>query len=112
MDSDILGILGFVLIFVALDLAALRFGHDSRSMTRELPLPGDAAMRIPPGTGRRLRVLLTLDMINSHARSSPPAPLCVPALIARAQRARKPFRPYAAGDVYAYPRFDMAAVGK
>jgi hypothetical protein len=32
---------------VLLDLAALRFGHDSRSECRELPLAGDPTVGIP-----------------------------------------------------------------
>lgn len=112
MDSEVLGILGFVFLFVALDVAALRFGCDSRSMSRELPLPGDAAVRIPHGTGHRLRVLLSPERLGNAARRARPAPSYAPAPSARAQRSRRPFRPYIAGDVYAYPRFDMAAVGK
>jgi hypothetical protein len=50
VDSGVLGILGFVVIVVALDLAALRFGHDSRGWARELPLAGDVTItrsRVP-----------------------------------------------------------------
>lgn len=111
MDDGVLGILGFLFVFVALDVAAIRFGQDSRSMTRELPLSGDAAIRLPPGAGRRLRALLTPELGN-RAQRARPAPSRVPAPIARAHCSRRPFRSYIAGDAYAYPRFDMAAVGK
>ena len=112
MDDGVLGILGFVLIFVALELAALRFGHDSRSILRELPLPGDAVIRIPPGAGRRLRALLTSETLGNGAWPTRPMPSCAPTAVTRAKRFRRPFRPYIASDVYAYSRFDLAAVGK
>ncbi len=112
MDDGVLGILGFVLIFVVLDVAALRFGHDSRSMSRELPLLGDAVVRIPPQTGRHVQALLTLESLRGQALRVRPAPSRSFAPITRVQRRSRPFRPYIAGDVHAYPRFDMAAVGK
>lgn len=112
MDSGVLGILGFVLLFVALDLAALRFGQDSRSMAREMPLSGDAGIRLPPGIGRRPRAPLAAESREHHAPRAWPALSHAPAAIVRSHRSGKPFRPYLAGGAYAYPRFDMAAVGK
>src|SRR5829696_3431311 len=45
--DGVLEFLGFVLIFVALDIAALRFGCDSRTLTRELPHTGDIEQTVP-----------------------------------------------------------------
>ena len=112
MDDGVLAILGFVLIFVALDVAALRFGHDSRSMARELPLPGEGGVRIPRGTLHRVRTLLTPRTVGEDPRPSRAAPSRSLAPIARAQRSRRAFRPRVTGDVDAYPRLDLAAVGK
>jgi hypothetical protein len=47
VDDGVLGILGFVALFVLLDVAALRFGVDSRRLTREPPLPGSPSSTFP-----------------------------------------------------------------
>ena len=46
-DDGVLELLGFVLSFVALDVAALRFGCDSRTLIRELPNAGDIEQTRP-----------------------------------------------------------------
>jgi hypothetical protein len=48
--DGVLGFLGFVLTFVAMDVAALRFGCDSHTWTRELLHAGDIEPTVPhPG---------------------------------------------------------------
>ncbi len=112
MDDGVLGILGFVLIIIALDVAALRFSVDSRSLTRELPLPGDPVVRISPDIGRHVRAMQTREALRDHELRIRPAPLRTLTPIARAQRLSRPFRPHIASDAYGYPRFDIAAAGK
>jgi hypothetical protein len=68
MDDSVLAILGFVAACILLAVAALRFGVDSRGLTRESPLPGDPVVRIAPDFGRHGRELLTLEAFREHAR--------------------------------------------
>jgi hypothetical protein len=112
MDDGVLGFLGFVAILIVLDVAALRFGVDSRRLTREPPLPGDPVARIPPDAGRRARGLLTFAALRANALRVQPASPRFLARTASAQRLRRPFRPYVSGDAYGYPRFDLGAAGK
>jgi hypothetical protein len=51
----VLALLCFVGGFAVLAVAALRFGVDSRTLTRELPLPGEPDARFAPDIGRHLR---------------------------------------------------------
>jgi len=74
MDESVLAFLGFVGIFVALDVAALRFGVDSRRLTRELPLPGEPVVRVSPDNGRHLCALPTLEALEDHPLLAWPAP--------------------------------------
>jgi hypothetical protein len=71
MNDAVFTILGFIAIFVVLDVAALRYGVDSRGLTRELPLMGDAAIRTTPDIGSRLRAWLTLETPEESPRSRP-----------------------------------------
>ena len=56
MDESVLAIIGFITALVALDVAALRFGVDSRRLTRELPLPSESSVRVSPDIDRHSRV--------------------------------------------------------
>jgi hypothetical protein len=67
MDDSVLAFLGFVGIFVVLDVASLRFGVDSRRLTRELPLPGEPVVRISPDNGRHLCAPDARSSRGSHA---------------------------------------------
>jgi hypothetical protein len=68
MDGSVLAILGFVAAFVVLDVAALRFGGGWRSLTRELPMPGEPVFCIPPDVLRHRRAPLTLEAFRERAR--------------------------------------------
>ncbi len=74
MDDSVLAFLGFVGIFVVLAVAALRFGVDSRRLTRELPLPGESVVRISPDNGRHPCALPTLEALEDHPLLAWPAP--------------------------------------
>jgi hypothetical protein len=74
MDDSVLAFLGFVGIFVVLDVAALRFGVDSRRLTRELPLPGAPVVCVSPDNGRHLCALLTLEALQERTLLAWPAP--------------------------------------
>jgi hypothetical protein len=112
MDDGGLAILGFVLIFVVLDLLALRFGYDSRRLQRELPLPGDPVVRLPRVTGHQVRSVPAAARFPRHALPVPPVPTGPAVPFAHLQRRSRPFRPDCAGDAHGYPRFDLAAIGK
>ena len=99
MNDSVLAILGFIAAFVVLDVAALRFGVDSRRLTRELSLPGEPVVRVPPDIGRHLRAPLAQEALRERtlpAWATAPRPL---APIARAHRISRPFRPSIANDV-------------
>lgn len=82
-------VVGFVLALLVLDVAALRFGHDSRDGAREFLVPAD-----PPTTTRR--------------RNEPTAKL--PTVPAQPFRQRLEACPtYTA---WSCPRLDLAALGK
>jgi hypothetical protein len=61
MDDSVLVLLSFVVVFVLLDVAALRFAVDSRRLTRGLPLPGEPAVRMHPVISRSERAPATLE---------------------------------------------------
>jgi hypothetical protein len=71
MDDIVLAFLGFVAVFVVLAVAALRFGVDSRSLTRERPLPSESVVRVPPDISRYRRALLARDALREHALQMP-----------------------------------------
>jgi hypothetical protein len=71
MNDAVFTILGFIAVLIVLDVAALRYGVDSRGLTRELPLSGDAAVRMTPDIGRRLRASLTLESPGESPRARP-----------------------------------------
>lgn len=96
MDSDVLGILGFVFLFVVLDVAALRFGYDSRRWAREMPLGSDA-ISTQPGSGRRLRQRWQI------------VPQLEPMISQRPWH--QPLRPYLPRPVFCHS-LDLAAAGK
>ena len=96
MDSDVLGILGFVFLFVVLDVAALRFGCDSRRWVREMPLGSDG-VSTQPGSGRQLR------------RRSRIVPQLEPMISQRPWH--QPLRPYLPRPVFCHG-LDLAAAGK
>lgn len=112
MEGGILGILGFVLGFVALDVVALRFGHDSRSMTREMPLFGDRALGVSPRSGHRPRALHRRGNNEDLAPRAQSVLVGASTHIARIHRSGKPVQPSIACEVYAFSRFDLAATGK
>jgi hypothetical protein len=112
VDDGVLGFLGFVFIFVVLDVAALRFGVDSRRLTPEQPLPGDPVIRLPRVSGHQVRAFLSPALGGKLARRGRPLPPRPLLPIANVQRLRRPFRPRIASDVDAHPCFDLAAVGK
>ena len=112
MDDGVLEILGFIFIFIALDVAALRFGVDSRRLTPERPLPGDPVIRLPRVRGHQVCAFLSPALIGKLARQGRPLPPRPVLPIAHVQRLRRPFRPRIASDVHAYSYFDLAAVGK
>ncbi len=55
MDDSVLAIIGFIAALVALDVAALRFGVDSRRLTREQPRLSESAVRVSPDIHRHPR---------------------------------------------------------
>lgn len=56
MDGPLATIIGIVLALVLLDLAALRFGYDSRDGRRELPLVAAPDPSPPRPKGHRVRI--------------------------------------------------------
>jgi hypothetical protein len=68
MDDSVLALLSFVVVFVLLDVAALRFAVDSRRLTRELPLPGEPAVPMHPVISRSEHALPTLEASRQQAR--------------------------------------------
>ena len=68
MDDSVLALLSFVVVFVLLDVAALRFAVDSRRLTRDLPLPGVPAVDMHPVISRGERPLPTLEASRQQAR--------------------------------------------
>ena len=68
MDGSVLAILGFVAALIVLDVAALRFGVDSRSLTCESPMPGEPGVCISPDLRRHRRAMLTLEAFRKRAR--------------------------------------------
>jgi hypothetical protein len=99
MDDSVLAFFGFVTVFVVLAVAALRFGVDSRRLTRERPLPGEPVVRIPFGIGRHPRAPLTLEALREHSLPAGPAAPWPLAPIARVHRLSRPKRPTIASDV-------------
>lgn len=98
MDGAVLGIVGFVVVLVAFDLVALRYGHDSRVVVPEEPL-GVAAATNPrrPAVGRRLAPLTGLVAGRPTGRRRGFA---------------KQFAPYLCRETACALRPDLAAVGK
>jgi hypothetical protein len=108
VDDGVLGFLCFVFMFVALDVAALRFGVDSRRLTPEHPLPGDPVIRLPRVRGHRVCTIRSPTLsgkLGRQVRAFPPRPVLP---IANVQRLRRPIRPRMASDVHAHPCFDLA----
>lgn len=105
MDDIVLAFFGFVSVFVVLAVAALRFGVDSRRLTRELPLPGEPVVRVPPDIGRHRRAPLTLEALREQVPRARPAPRRSLAPIARVHRLSRPKRPSIASDVNGSPYF-------
>lgn len=104
MDSGVLEILGLLLVFIVLDVAALRFGHDSRGRAREMPLAGDVTITRPRLPTIRIWSRATEASQASAGRRSAAVPI---------QTAKtKPFRPLIPRDVLCFERLDLAAVGK
>lgn len=108
MDETLVGIVGFVLALVVLDLAALRAGHDSRPLRPEPPLGalppiGPAA---PGGPGRGGRRLTVRGPFAEPLRPAVAAPVRLPS------PTPKPFAPPVLGDALGYHAFDLAAAGK
>lgn len=112
MHDGVLEFLGFVAILIVLDVAALCFGADSRHLTRELPLPGEPVMGSLPAIGRHVRARLNDEIRGKQVLLVRPARLRSIAPFACVQPLSRPKRPLAAGDVYGYPHFDLAAAGK
>lgn len=112
MDDGVLWLLGLLAIFVLLDIAALRFGVDSRGRAREEPLPGEPVSGPPRVPGGGVRALLPRGSLARQAFRARPERSLPLAPIARAQRRSRPFRPFVASDVYGYPGFDLGASGK
>lgn len=104
MDSDVLGILGLVFLFVVLDVAALRFGCDSRRWVRELPLAGDVTIARPRLPTPRMRPRETAGAQTWAGRRAAAAAL--------RPAAAKPFRPAIRRDVLCFEQLDLAATGK
>jgi hypothetical protein len=104
VDSGVLGILGFVLIFVALDVLALRFGQDSRRWVREMPIGTDAVLSLPRPPTLRLR----------HRTGCMPQRWtgCLAAAVVLHPGGVNPFRPPAPRDVMCFQRIDLVAAGK
>lgn len=96
MDSDVLGILGFVFLFVVLDIAALRFGYDSRRWVREMPFVSDA-VSTRPRAGRQIRLRRTI------------VPQLEPMILQRPWQ--QSLRPYLPRPVFCHG-FDLSAAGK
>ena len=93
MDSDVLGILGLVFLFVVRDVAALRFGCDSRRWVREMPFGSDTVVT-QPGAGRQRRQRRTIVPQREPMISQWPW-----------------YRPLRPRPVF-YHGFDLAAAGK
>jgi hypothetical protein len=96
VDGDVLGILGFVFLFIVLDVAALRFGCDSRRWVREMPFGFDAVISLP-GAGRQLR--RRWRIAPQHEPMISPRPW------------HQPLRPYLPRPVFCHG-LDLAAAGK
>ena len=120
MDGSLIAIAGFVLALVALDLAALRFGRDSRTGEREMPYGTDPGRPRRPRHRRRtapasedVPVVTALLVLNDAGPAGAPVvELPVAPRVGR-KPAGKRFAPYTpAAETFAYLRFDMAATGK
>lgn len=103
MDSGVLGMLGFVFLFVALDVVSLRFGHDSRRWEREMPFGADAVITLP-GARRWLH-----RRCGAACHGWGIAPQREPMISERPWY--QPFRPYLPRPVSCHG-FDLAAAGK
>lgn len=101
MDGAVLGLVGFVVALVAFDLAALRFGHDSRSRLPQAPLgvapPADVAAAQGAGGWRRMRPFAPGGGERRRGRARRPARFAVPSPCREALCALRP---------------DLAATGK
>lgn len=104
MDSGVLRILGFVLIFVALDVLALRFGHDVRRWVREMPFGSGAVLTLPQPPALRIRSRATQIAERWIGRLA--------AVAALHPAGAKPFHPPVLRDVLCCQSFDLAAAGK
>ena len=104
MDGEVLGILGFVFLFVVLDVAALRFGHDSRGWARELPLAGDVTITRPRLPALRIRSRAARVAQRWTGRRA--------VAVVLQPTVAKPFRPPVPREVLCFQRFDLAAAGK
>jgi hypothetical protein len=96
VDSDVLGILGFVFLFIVLDVAALRFGCDSRRWVREMPFGPDTVISWP-GAGRQRRQRRRIVPQDEPMISPRPW--------------HQPLRPYLPRPVFCHG-LDLAAAGK
>jgi hypothetical protein len=68
MEESALALLSFFIGFVILAVAALRFGVDSRWLTRESPLPGEPAVRLQLVASRGERALPVREVSRLQAR--------------------------------------------
>lgn len=94
MESPLVSIVVLVLGFLIVDVAALRFGYDSRSGVVELPLGLDPVVKLPRLTGHGVRLRRPIRTRRKHVPIDRQLPL---------------YRPCA---VYCDIRFDLAASGK
>lgn len=83
MDGDALAAIGFVLGIVIFDLAALRFGSDSRDGAREYPVPAEPSRPRRARRRRRQGRRVTAPPLR-------PRPLAAPMPLGRAQTAAEP----------------------
>ena len=101
MDGNLVWIAGFLLDFIALDVAALCYGRDSRRWSRELPLGQIAARDVPRTSSRHPRRKRLRQARRILSAIAPPD----------SDRLRPTPLPSGAHPVR-YLRFDLAAAGK
>ena len=122
MDGSLVALALLVLGLVAFDLAALRFGSDSRSGKREMPTAADLPLPVPHVKGHRRRwrrgqetkplVVTQLLVLSETGPGGARISQHVVTPVGRGRRSDRPFKLPVSVGAQLYSQFDLAARGK
>lgn len=122
MDDSLIALAVVVLGLIVFDVAALRFGYDSRSGKREMPTAGDLPPRRSHGENHRRRwrrgqgarppVVTQLLILSEIGAGGAQITRHVVTSGGRNRRTGKPFKLPVSVEAHRYAQFDLAAKGK